>query len=163
MPADATRGVLLFAIEHGTPEAALPAAPAICEEAAAVSGLDHAVVACGDLGAARRLYGEQLGLRLALDRSFPDRGLRILFFRVGGVTVEVVGSPGGPEPGAAGEADRLSGLAYRVPDVPAARARLAEAGFDVSAHRPGFKPGSRVCSVRRETCGVRTLLIGPDG
>ncbi len=49
-----------------------------------------------------------------------------------------------------------------LPDVLAAHRRLAEAGFDVSAHRPGFKPGTRVCTVRRETCGVPTLLIGPD-
>ena len=160
LPPAATRGVFLFAIEHRSPDDALPAAEVICEPGAAVSGLDHVVVSSGDIEASRRLYAEQLGLRLALDRDFAERGLRILFFRVGGLTVEVVASAQDAE--TAGGGDRLSGIAWRVPDVLAAHRRLAEAGFDVSAHRPGFKPGTRVCTVRRETCGVPTLLIGPD-
>ena len=87
--------------------------------------------------------------------------LRILFFRVGGVTLEVAG-PLEP-PAAAGAADRFGGLAYRVADVAAARARLAAAGFDVSPVRPGAKPGTLVCSVRAGTASVPTLLIGPAG
>jgi hypothetical protein len=46
-----------------------------------------------------------------------------------------------------------------VPDAEAARERLAAAGFDVSEVRPGAKPGTRVCTVRREAWGVPTLLI----
>ena len=46
-------------------------------------------------------------------------------------------------------------------NVSAARARLAEKGFDVSPVRAGAKPGTQVCSVRAGTAGVPTLLIGP--
>ncbi|MBW2374309.1 MAG: glyoxalase, partial [Deltaproteobacteria bacterium] len=46
-------------------------------------------------------------------------------------------------------------------DIEAARARVAQAGFDVSGIRPGAKPGTSVCSVRGEPLGVATLLIGP--
>jgi catechol 2,3-dioxygenase-like lactoylglutathione lyase family enzyme len=160
LPPAATRGLQLFAIEHLDADAALALREPAAAPAAAISALDHVVVASSDLEASRSLYGAGLGLRLALDRSFEARGLRMLFFRVGGVTVEVVGKLG--EPGAAPEPstrDRFGGLAWRVPDVEAARERLAAAGFDVSEVRPGAKPGTRVCTVRRETWGVPTLLI----
>src|SRR6185295_6400783 len=31
---------------------------------------------------------DRFGVRLALDREFPERGLRLLFFRSGGITLE---------------------------------------------------------------------------
>ncbi len=160
LPPSITRGAWLSGIQPLSPPEVLPPATPLGVEGAAVAALDHVVVASPDLEGARRLYGELLGLRLALDRSFEARGLRMLFFRVGGVTVEVVGRLGAsPDPAAP---DRLDGLAWRTPDVDAARARLAAAELDVSEVRPGFKPGTRVCTVRDGTCGVPTLLIGPD-
>ena len=47
-------------------------------------------------------------------------------------------------------------------DVQAAHARLARQGFDVSDVRPGRKPGTHVCTVRGEPCGVATLLLARD-
>ena len=158
VPAAASRGVPLFAIQHASPDETLPHAVP-CAEAPVVA-LDHVVVLSPDLDAARALYGDTLGLRLALDRTFEKRGQRILFFRVGGATVEVVGSSD-PEARDDGP-DRLWGLAWRVDDVPVARARLTEAGFDVSDLRPGAKPGTSVCTVRGEPLGVPTLVIGPQ-
>jgi hypothetical protein len=84
----------------------------------------------------------------------------MLFFRVGGVTIEVVGSL--REAASSDEPDRFGGLAWRVDDVPAARARLVREGFDVTEHRPGHKPGTRVCTVQSDTCNVPTLIIGPE-
>ena len=49
-----------------------------------------------------------------------------------------------------------------MPDVQRARERLARAGFEVSETRPGHKEGTRVCTVRRETHGVPTLVLGPE-
>jgi hypothetical protein len=46
-----------------------------------------------------------------------------------------------------------------VGDADAARARLAAAGFDVSAVRPGRRPETRVASVRDGTLGVPTLIV----
>ena len=159
LPGGAARGLLLFAIEHLSPAAALPLAEPTAPAEATVHALDHVVVASDDLEAAWRFYADALGLRLALDRRFEARGLRILFFRVGGVTLEVAG-PLAP-PAAPAAADRFAGLAYRVADVAAARARLAAAAFDVSPVRPGAKPGTLVCSVRAGTASVPTLLVGP--
>jgi catechol 2,3-dioxygenase-like lactoylglutathione lyase family enzyme len=155
---ESSRGPLVFGIQHHSPPDALPLRdPA--EPAAAVEALDHVVLMSADLDATRALYGDALGLRLALDRNFEARGTRILFFRVGGATVEIAGPmDGGPDPAAP---DRLWGLAYRIPDLDAGVRRVAAAGFDVSEVRAGRKPGTRVCTVRDGTAGVPTLLIEP--
>jgi catechol 2,3-dioxygenase-like lactoylglutathione lyase family enzyme len=155
LPPAATRGVPLFAIEHGSPAEALPPAAPTAEPAATVSGVDHAVIMTPDAEAAIQLYRDRLGLRLAFDRTFEERALRLLFFRIAGITVELAAPLGAP----GGESDRFWGISYRVPDADAARTRIAAAGFDVSEVRSGFKPGTRVCTVRRETHGVATLLI----
>jgi catechol 2,3-dioxygenase-like lactoylglutathione lyase family enzyme len=154
-PAD-TRGVPLFAIQHLSPPDALPPAVA-ADENAAVSGVDHVVIMTADAEAGCALYRDALGLRLAFDRTFEQRRVRLLFFRIGGVTVELA-APLGAVPDADGR-DRFWGISWRVPDIDAARARLAADGFDVSEVRPGNKSGTRVCTVRRETHGVATLLI----
>ncbi len=160
LPLARTRGVVLFAIEHLSPAGILSIVPPPGDEAAAVFALDHAVVRTPDPEAARSLYGEGLGLRLALDREFPQWGARLLFFRVGDVTVELAAELA---PGPARDTgDRLWGLSWRVRDADAARARLAAAGFDVSEVRAGRRPGTRVLSVRDGTHGVPTLLLEPE-
>ena len=160
LPPSATRGLLVFAVQHLSPPDALPPAAFAADPHEAVSAVDHLVVHSDDLEAARELYGEAFGIRLALERSFAERGARILFFRVGGVTLEVVGRVG-PPPLVSETPDRLGGIAWQVADVEAARRRLAGLGFDVSETRSGAKPGTRVCTVRSETHGVPTLLIAP--
>lgn len=159
LPESDTHGARMFAIEHLDGSDPLPPRALTCEPAAAITALDHVVVNTSDPEAAIDLYGRKLGLRLALDRTFEKRGVRLLFFRVGGVTVEVAARLGDVRPGP----DRLWGLAYRCPDVDAARERLLKEGADVSEVRPGNKAGTRVCTVKADTCGVPTLLIGPDG
>lgn len=149
LPVEMACGTLIVVTEEDAP---------LFERSELAPALDHVVVRSPDLEASRRLYQEVLGLRLALDRTFDRRGVRILFFRVGGVTLEVVGKI---EPEAeSGTCDELWGLAYRVKDIDAERERLAGIGFDVSEVRSGAKPGTRVCTVHHETHGVATLLIG---
>ena len=159
LPPARTRGVPLFAIEHRSPPELLPLVAPLGAPAAAPHALDHVVVRSADADASRALYGDGLGLRLALDRRFEAFGFRGLFFRVGGVTVEVAGPlAAAPDPAAA---DVLSGLAFSVGDVEAAQRRLAALEFDVSPVRTGRKPGTSVCTVRDAPCGVPTLLVGP--
>ncbi|MEY4579268.1 MAG: hypothetical protein RL701_3971 [Pseudomonadota bacterium] len=116
-----------------------------------VERLDHVVISTADCDAAQALYGAGLGLRLALDTQVA--GARMLFFRVGGVTLEIV-----PDASNAAQ-DRFYGLAYRVQHIDAAHARMSQAGLDVSELRTGRKPGTRVFSVRQGTCGVPTLIL----
>jgi catechol 2,3-dioxygenase-like lactoylglutathione lyase family enzyme len=158
LPSDATRGVPMFVVEHRSPPEALPPAVASGAAAAAVAGVDHVVIMTADPDAACALYRDRLGLRLAFDRVFEERRVRLLFFRIGGVTVELAAALGAAD---ATAPDRFWGISWRVPDVDAARARLVAAGFDVSDVRPGNKAGTRVCTVRRETHSVATLLLEP--
>lgn len=159
LPAGAARGILVFAIEHLSPPELLPPAQPLGAPAAAVSGLDHVVVRSDAPEAAIAFYRDALGLRLALDRTFEGWGARLLFFRIGGVTIEVAAPVKPPEQAAA--ADSFWGISWRVPDVGAARARLLDTGFDVSEIRTGRKPDTRVCTVRAPTHGVATLLLEP--
>jgi catechol 2,3-dioxygenase-like lactoylglutathione lyase family enzyme len=144
-----TRGLNVLVVER-------PDAPQLMAAEAelppgSVEALDHVVIASADLDAAARFYGEQLGLRLALDTV---RGsVRMLFFRMGRVTIEVV------HDGQAAAKDKLFGAAYRVRDLQAAHARLTAAGFDLSDVRAGRKPGTHVFTVNGAVHGVETLFI----
>jgi catechol 2,3-dioxygenase-like lactoylglutathione lyase family enzyme len=150
LSARGTRGVNVLAVERSDVSASAlrGSAPAA---AAAVHALDHVVVRTSQPEAALALYGQGLGLRLALDREFNRT--RMLFFRIGGVTVEVV------EDASSGESDRLWGVAYRVRDIDAAHLQLTAAGFAPGPVRDGNKPGTRVCSLHDGTCGVPTLIL----
>ncbi|HYC55890.1 MAG TPA: VOC family protein [Candidatus Binatia bacterium] len=164
LPIDRTRGMLLFAIEHLSPVETLPRAAAVGDSVAAVYALDHAVVQTQNAEAAKRFFGDALGLRLALDKTFTDWGARLLFFRVGGVTVEVAGmvDSDGTEPEREEhdiDEDKLWGLSYRVGNADAARSRLLAEGFDVSEVRPGRRPNTRVLTVRNNTCNIPTLML----
>ncbi|MCR9095521.1 MAG: VOC family protein [bacterium] len=161
---EASRRLPVELIVDETPEAGLlggapvPVAGAEAREAR-VHGLDHVVVMSPSPEATRAFYGDGLGIRLALDKTFDERGVRLLFFRLAGLTIEI-GARAGADP-APEKADRFGGLAWQVPDVDAIRARLAGEGFDVSEVRSGNKPGTRVCTVRGPVHGVPTLLIEP--
>lgn len=121
-----------------------------------IHAIDHVVVRSSDLQSALAVWRDRLGVRLALDREFPARGLRMLFFRSGGVTLEFVGVLGSAD---ATGGDALDGIAYQVRDLASCITRLRAAGLEVSPDREGFKGETRVATVRSGTEGVPTLLI----
>ncbi len=143
-----TRGLRVLGVERPDcgPLRATAPVPAPC-----VDALDHVVVRTADADAAVALYGRGLGLRLALDQTFD--GVRMLFFRTGGVTLECVQDPG------VGDRDVLHGVAFRVRDLDGAHARLRAAGVETSEPRSGRKPGTRVFTVKSGSCGVPTLFL----
>jgi catechol 2,3-dioxygenase-like lactoylglutathione lyase family enzyme len=147
---EATRGVRMFFLELAADR---PLSPVTA--AAPITGLDHVVISTEDPERAAALYGARLGLDMALDRSHQEWG-QLMFFRCGDLIVEVVHRP---VAGADDTHDKLWGLSWRVADADATRARLVEAGIDVSEVRAGRKPGTRVVSVRSGTCGIHTLLV----
>lgn len=156
IPVEATRGVNCFLIKHLSPPNALPVARPLAPEGSYVTRVDHVVVPSSNLAAARRLWSEVMGVRLARERNFPERNSRLLFFRLRDVTLEIAGRIEG-EGNDTG--DRLWGVAYEVEDVACAAARLRGAGFDVSEVRDGRGERTKVATVRSSTCGVPTLLI----
>ncbi|MCX7309456.1 MAG: VOC family protein [Afipia sp.] len=146
-----THGIRMFFIQRHEP---LTRAPEI--SSAPIDALDHVVIATPDPDRAAALYGARLGLDMRLDRTNPDWGARLMFFRCGDLVVEIVhrlkdGKGEGP--------DKVWGLSWRVADIEATRARLLGAGVDVSEAREGRKPGTRVFTVKSGTCGVPTLMI----
>ena len=154
----ATHGVRIFLIEPV--DRLAPSAPLTA--AAGVTGLDHVVIRTPDPERAAALYGARLALDMRLDRSNPDWGARLMFFRCGDLIVEIAHDLADKraEPAPAG-LDRLWGLSWRVPDAAAARARLSAAGLDVSEVRAGRRPGTAVFTVRDGACGVPTLVLQP--
>lgn len=126
---------------------------------AAAIALDHVVVRSVDLDACLAGY-RHLGLRLALDRCFPERGVRLAFFRFGHVTLELSGVyPPQPETSPSAASDTLWGVAWRVPSIEAARERIEAAGFSISEYRKGHKEGTRVFTVLEAPCAVPTLVL----
>ena len=148
-----TRGVRLFFLER---EAERPLS--VRTIPASIMSMDHVVISTADPEGAAALYGARLGLDMALDRSHPDWG-RLMFFRCGDLIVEVTHKPG---KAAETAPDRLRGICWRVADIDATHARLVADGLDVSEIRAGRKPGTRVMTVRKGTCGVPTLLVQPS-
>lgn len=148
----AMAGVRTFVITERT--AGLPAPSASPD---AVSSLDHFVIGTPNVDRAAAIYGARFGLRLALDRREPRWNTHFLFFRTGGLTLEIVkrldqdADPAGP--------DRYFGLTWETCDLQATHARLAAKGLDVSEVRTGRKPGSEVFTLREGTLGVPTLFI----
>ncbi len=150
---DKTFGVRLFFMER---QAERPRSAPL--SAAPMAGLDHVVVGTRHPERAAALYGARLKLDMALDRTNPAWGSRLMFFRCGDLIVEIAHRLN-DEPGDA--PDRMFGLSWRAHDIDGARARLAAAGLDVSEVRDGRKPGTRVFTVRDGHCGVPTLVLKP--
>ena len=125
----------------------------------AVEKLDHLVIRTPNPERALAIYGAKLGLDLRLDRTNESWGARQLFFKAGDAVVEFGASAKGPP---SDEADSFGGLAWRVTDPEAARARMAAAGFDVSEVRTGRKPGTHVFTVRDAPAGVPTLMLSAE-
>jgi len=153
----ATNGVTIAIVEQLPDSLAWSPSAFTGSADAAVSGLDHVVVTTPQPERATALYGARLDLELALDRTNPDWGSRLLFFRCGELIVEVAhdlktGIVDGP--------DRLWGVSWRTNDIDAMRERLASAGVNVSDVRTGRKPGTRVFTVRDRNANVPTIIIG---
>jgi catechol 2,3-dioxygenase-like lactoylglutathione lyase family enzyme len=150
----ASYGVPIALVERS---AAPAPSPATVDEASAISSLDHVVVRTSNPERAIAFYAGRLGLDLRLDRSNPEWGSRLLFFRCGDLVVEIAhdlkkGVSDGP--------DRLWGLSWRASDIARVNARLKAAGVDVTPVRSGRRPGTEVFSVNSHTEGVPTIVIG---
>ncbi|MEQ8950890.1 VOC family protein [Parvibaculum sp.] len=160
LPREATHGLFIFGIQHLGEADALPPAPLSdgISQANAVSACDHIVVMTPDAEACKTLFGDKFGIRLALDHSKPEWGVRQLFFRLGGVTLEVVQPLDAKR---APKAEHFWGLAWKADDVAATAARLAAAGHDVSEAKPGRKQGTLVATIKPPTNGIPTILVGP--
>lgn len=152
---EATHGVPIALVERT--EAPAPSPLLKSSEAAAIGSLDHVVIRSPNPERAIALYAGRLGLDLRLDRSNPDWGSRLLFFRCGDLVVEIAHNL---KAGVSNAPDQLWGLSWRTPDVAKANERLQKAGVEVSAPRAGRRPGTHVFTVQSHTANVPTIVIG---
>ncbi len=120
--------------------------------------VDHLVLRTADAEACIALFAEQLGIRLALDKTVPEWGGRMLFFRTGKLTLEIIESAKNKDP-----VDNFWGIAYQCPELDDVAPQLAGRGVTVSEVRAGRKPGSRVATVKSHCLGIPTLLLQPPG
>ena len=146
----AARGIFSFCIQHES-GSVLPEATPLAQ--GKIAGVDHVVVKTQSAEAAKTFYGEQLGIRLALEQDVPEWGGTQLFFRASSMSIEVIASE------KADAQDELWGLALKTDDIEATHARLSEQGVQISDIRDGRKPGTRVCTAKSHTLRVPTLLI----
>jgi catechol 2,3-dioxygenase-like lactoylglutathione lyase family enzyme len=144
-------GIKTFVLQTETPIVAAHPSPG------SVSALDHLVINTPNPERAVANYGARLGVRFALDRTAEQWKTRFLFFRLGGLTLEVINRLGTDQD--MNDPDQIWGLTWEADDLKAAHARLQDAGLDVSEIRTGRKPGSEVFTVRNGTQGVPTLFI----
>ena len=118
--------------------------------------VDHIVLRTADADACIDLFSVGLGIRLALDKNAPQWGARMLFFRVGKLTLEVV-EPAGEKP----ERDHFWGIAYQCSDLSSTTQKLLERGVALSEARIGRKPGTKVATVKSHSLTIPTLLVEP--
>ncbi len=139
--------------QNSDPQSSDPQNSALKPASTAALAVDHIVVQTANADRAHRVYGEILGLRLALRQNVEKWGGEMLFYRSRQMSVEVIANPQhDPQ-------DHLWGLALRCPTINGEIARLQAANVTVSACRDGRKAGTYVATVKSHDLGIPTLLI----
>lgn len=122
-----------------------------------IDRVDHVVLYTADADDCIGLFGEKgLGIRLALDQTVPEWGGRMVFFRTGKLTLEIIA----PDKGLPGE-DYFWGIAYQSADLNELHSDLTTAGVQLSPVRKGRKPDTLVASVKSHDMGIPTLMVEP--
>ncbi len=114
--------------------------------------LDHLVLTTNKSDALINLYEKELGIRLALDQFVEKWGGRMLFFRTGQATIEVIDNK------VEGN-DQFWGLAWKTKDIRKKREYLVENGFNVSDVKDGRKKDTLVATVKFDEIKIPTLLV----
>ena len=114
--------------------------------------LDHLVLTTNKSDDLINLYEKELGIRLALDQFVEKWGGRMLFFRTGQATIEVIDNK------VEGN-DQFWGLAWKTKDIRKKREYLVENGFNVSDVKDGRKKDTLVATVKFDEVKIPTLLV----
>ena len=114
--------------------------------------LDHLVLTTNKSDDLIDLYEKELGIRLALDQFVEKWGGRMLFFRTGQATIEVIDNK------VEGN-DQFWGLAWKTKDIRKKREYLIENGFSVSDVKDGRKKDTLVATVKFDEVKIPTLLV----
>ena len=110
--------------------------------------VDHIGIAVEDLAAAKKLYGEVLGLKLLFEEEVPTEKVRVAAYDGGGMRIELLQSTSPDGPIGRHVASRGPGIhhvCYQVDDVQGSVDRLAAAGVRMIDTAP--RPGAGGCRV----------------
>jgi catechol 2,3-dioxygenase-like lactoylglutathione lyase family enzyme len=118
--------------------------------------VDHLVLRTDNAQSCIELFASTLGIRLALDRTVPEWGGRMLFFRAGKLTLEAIQSDDDTLKG-----NHFHGIAFQCQNIERTAEDLVERGVTLSDIREGRKPGTFVATVKSHCLGLPTLLIQP--
>lgn len=122
-----------------------------------ISKFNQIIIYTPDIEYLRNLFTEKLGIRLALDKvfNFGEKDIRMMFFRIGGVTLEVIENP---------DSESLSygGVGWHSENISKCHKRLIDSNFELSEIRKGRKPGTVVATIRNAPLKMPTIIIGLD-
>ena len=134
---------------------AAPAVPAV--HANGVTSIDHVVLLSPDLArTVGALAAVGLQPRRERDAEISGQPMRQIFFRLGSVILEVVGSPNTANEGPSS----LWGVTYVVADIEATATFFGDRALPV---KDAVQPGRRITTLRHRDLGmsVRTAMISP--
>ena len=122
-----------------------------------ISKFNQIIIYTPDVEYLRNLFTEKLGIRLALDKifNFGEKDIRMMFFRIGDVTLEVIENP---------DSKSLSygGVGWHSENISKCHKRLIDSNFELSEIRKGRKPGTVVATIRNAPLKMPTIIIGLD-
>ena len=128
--------------------------------------IDHIGVATDDLDASLALYEGSMAMPLSHRETVHEQGVEAVLLDVGDCHVELL-SPLGPDTPVGKFLERkgpgLHHVAYRVDDINAALAQLADAGIELidSEPRTGIRESQVAFLHPRSTGGVLTEIVQP--
>jgi methylmalonyl-CoA/ethylmalonyl-CoA epimerase len=128
--------------------------------------IDHIGVATDDLDASLALYEGSMAMPLAHRETVEEQGVEAVLLDVGDCHVELL-SPLGPDTPVGKFLERkgpgLHHVAYRVEDINATLAQLADAGIELidSEPRTGIRDSQVAFLHPRSTGGVLTEIVQP--
>ena len=100
------------------------------------------------------IFERKLGIRLALDKTFNEWAGRMLFFRLGGVTLEVI------EGKDIEQNTKYFGIGWHAENYNKCYNKLIDDGFSLSEIRKGRKEGTLVSTMKEPILNIPTILIG---
>ena len=122
-----------------------------------ISKFNQIIIYTPDIEYLKDLFANKLGIRLALDKifNFGEKDIRMMFFRIGGVTLEVIENY---------DSKSLSygGVGWNSESISKCHKRLIDSNFDMSEVRKGRKPGTIVSTIRNAPLLIPTIIIGSD-
>ena len=119
-----------------------------------VSKVNQLVIQTDDPESIKGIFDGKLRIRLALDKTFKEWAGRMLFFRLGGVTLEVV------EGKDIKQNSQYYGIGWHADNYNNCYNALLKDGFSFSEIRKGRKKGTLVSTLKKPILNIPTILIG---